>query len=312
MRRSTVQIVSALAVTSIVTTLIAEPSDILDVDGPIAENKAPDAVEIGAGSGLVSSQTGAFQYSYPIAVPPGRIEVQPALALSYSSQGPRHGGIAAGWSLALPSIRRDWSRGPHAPETWTSSLAGGRELIATPGEPAPAGAASYRAQSDPSFARYQRIGATWRVLRTDGTVLHFGEPGYVENQTFADWMPIIRSVDAFGNEVRYHGDAVLDGGLHGAPRPCRPIRPSVVGTAPPPRFRNRHPRVRPMRRPHEDPRRHPGVRHRRQDPRPPRPRASRNGNRPTARLWHDAVSPPRRFATPPLRSKSPRAGERAN
>jgi hypothetical protein len=33
--------------------------------------------------------------------------MQPHLALAYSSQAATHGGIAAGWSLSIPSITED-------------------------------------------------------------------------------------------------------------------------------------------------------------------------------------------------------------
>jgi hypothetical protein len=194
-----------------VTTLVAAPADVSTSPGAIAEGKPPDALEIGAGDGTVSGKTGAYQYSIPIDVPPGR-GVQPSLALGYSSQQSLHGGIAAGWSLDLPTISRDWSRGRFAPERWISSMAG-RELVETTNiEPQIAGWRSYRAQSDSSQARYQRIPSspqdTWRVLQTDGTILHFGEPGYVGYQLY-DVRPITRQVDPLGNEIRYYWDFVL-------------------------------------------------------------------------------------------------------
>lgn len=203
-----------------VTTLVAAPADVFKSPGAIAEGKAPDALEIGAGDGTVSGKTGAYTYSIPIAVPPGRLGVQPSLALTYSSQQPLYGGIAAGWSLDLPVISRDWSRGQYAPERWSSSMAG-RELVeTTAAEPPIAGWRMFRAQSDMSQARYQlEPSGTWRVLQTDGSVLYFNEPGYVGTQ-FTDWMPITRRVDPFGNEVRYHWEAVNE--LGGGPVELRP------------------------------------------------------------------------------------------
>jgi hypothetical protein len=123
--------------------------------------------------------------------------------------------VGAGWSLPIAAIERDWSLGNSAPERWTSGLAGGRELVETT-EPAPAGARTFRAQSDGSFARYQYFAATneWRVLLPSGRTLHFGESGYMEGgeASFDDWMPITRSIDAFGNEVRYLWTTVREDG----------------------------------------------------------------------------------------------------
>ena len=187
--------------------VLAEPSDVLDSAGSVAKGEAPEATEISTGSGTVSSQTGAFQYSYPIAVPPGRNGAQPALALSYSSQSSLWGGIASGWSVQLPVIERHYGgTESYQSSRWVSSLAGGRELVATTSEP---GAGSYRAQGDASFARYQFDG-TWRVLQTDGSTLYFGELAYVGGTGLYDWMPLTRVVDAFGNEVRYSWEPVID------------------------------------------------------------------------------------------------------
>ena len=212
-RQITQLAISLLAIAAITTTLLAAPADVLESPGAIAEGNAPDALEIGAGDGAVSGKTGAYQHSIPIVVPPGRLDAQPSLSLSYSSQQPLYGGIAAGWSMSIPTISRDWSRGQFAAPVWTSSLAG-RELVQVDTfEQAPGGWVSYRAQSDTSWARYQYYDDRWRVLMADGSVFHFGEPAYMAGgQGFSDWMPLTRSVDPFGNEVRYHWIQVIHGG----------------------------------------------------------------------------------------------------
>lgn len=90
--------------------LWAAPGDITRVPAPSLGANPPAAREIAAGDTTVSTQTGAFQYTFRIAVPPGRLGVQPNLALSYSSQGANYGGIAAGWSLSIPEIKIDASK----------------------------------------------------------------------------------------------------------------------------------------------------------------------------------------------------------
>src|SRR5262245_1404815 len=119
------------------------------VAGPSPKSQDPE------GSSDVSLQSGGFTYSYPIVVPPGRLGVQPQVALGYSSQGSLRGGLAAGWSLSIPMIRRDWSSGVVGAANWLSTMAGGARLVATPEPEWPAGQ-GYRAQDDSSFTRYRQ------------------------------------------------------------------------------------------------------------------------------------------------------------
>ncbi len=51
--------------------------------------------------------TGAFTYSFPISMPPGRLGIQPNLALEYNSQNQDNSSIFGfGWSISLPFIGR--------------------------------------------------------------------------------------------------------------------------------------------------------------------------------------------------------------
>src|SRR5262249_13531058 len=72
--------------------------------GPNPGNLTP------AGSQSVSLFTGAFTYTYPIAVPPGRHGLQPDLKLVYNSQA-NNGWLGIGWDLSLPSIQRSTKNG---------------------------------------------------------------------------------------------------------------------------------------------------------------------------------------------------------
>ena len=138
------------------------PGDIFSTAAPVIGSAPPAAASIASGDSGVSTSTGAFTYAYPLATPPGRNGMQPNLSLSYSSQAPIYGGIAAGWSLSgLPIITEDTSGG----RLWTtafsvslhryqSSMAGNRPLVVVT-EPAPAGASTYRAQNDSSWVRYE-------------------------------------------------------------------------------------------------------------------------------------------------------------
>ena len=102
----------------------SDPSDIFSIGAPAVGSPPPKASDLRVGDASVSP-TGAFQYSYPIAVPPGRQNMQPALSLTYSSQAPIYGGIAAGWTLGgLHAITLDVSAGRMIyqvrPKRWTS------------------------------------------------------------------------------------------------------------------------------------------------------------------------------------------------
>jgi hypothetical protein len=211
------------------------PADIFSIPAPVIGADPPKAADVKDGDSSVSTQTGALTYSYPIQVPPGRNGMAPQLALSYSSQAPLYGGIAAGWSLSIPEIREDSSQGrlrTHSPETellqgsaapaddrFVSSLAGGRPLVPV-SEPTSDAYMVYRAQNDTSFARYERMppGATyrWRVYSTDGSIMYFGDSSLTQGcSNVGDGLaPLTRGVDAFGNEIAYEWES-------GATHECR-------------------------------------------------------------------------------------------
>lgn len=79
------------------------------------------------GSGLLGSEpvtasvsvfAGAATSSYPFAVPPGRMGMQPDLSLTYNSGSSRQGMVGRGWDLFLPSVQRDLRYGQPS-FTWT-------------------------------------------------------------------------------------------------------------------------------------------------------------------------------------------------
>lgn len=201
----------------------AAPGDLTALPAPVLGADPPRARELAAGDASVATETGAFTYAYPIAAPPGRLGMQPRLALAYSSQAPIYGGVAAGWSLDVPEIRRDLSHSLLAqdyfdapffdPQSWrrerfVSSLAGDRPLVEVSeptGVPGDA-RATFRAQNDSGFGRYQRMaeGAPyrWRVLESSGVTHYFGDSALAPAAS-DKWAPLTRSVDAHGNTVEY-------------------------------------------------------------------------------------------------------------
>jgi len=74
---------------------------------------------------LVQHATGAASYVYTFSLPPGR-GVGLAVALSYSTAGSIRGDIAEGWTLQLPSIRREVSHDSGPADAQYSAYLGGK------------------------------------------------------------------------------------------------------------------------------------------------------------------------------------------
>ena len=199
------------------------PGDVLETALPILGGDAPKTRDLAVGDASVSTQTGALTYSFPLAVPPGRI-VEPSLALTYSSSAPLHGSsVGAGWSISIPEIRDDpsqsWlaSHSSTFTQRYVSSLAGGNHLIAVTEDAPPDAVATFRAQFDGSYARYERLQeGRWRVRTADGLTHHFGEADHMPDAATGandlSWAPLTRTVDPFGNTVHYFYFQVRDAG----------------------------------------------------------------------------------------------------
>jgi RHS repeat-associated protein len=201
---------AAVSIVSICPAL-SDPGEIFEIGAPLLTSPAPKGADIHVGDASVSP-TGAFQYSYPILVSPGRNGMQPSLALTYSSQGPIYGGVAAGWSLSgLPIITLDTSAGRmgSATKKYSSSMAGGRPLIRITEPHATDVETTYRAQNDSSWTRYERMKDTqtfpWRARTPDGRTYFFGEPSHITSCTIVsdEYAPLTRQIDKFGNAVDY-------------------------------------------------------------------------------------------------------------
>jgi len=192
---------------------------------------APAQVGVG-GDSPVASATGAYKYSFPIAVPPGRLGMQPNLALQYSSQGSTYGGLASQWTLAIPEMKVDYSDGrlaelenPGAGLPWLGALTGGHRLVPV-NEPSSAGTQAYRAEVDSSYVRYEKslapipVGPMWTAKTLDGKTRYFGDANNISSRDgqvhLGDRAPLTREEDAFGNIVDYYWRATEPDRIDGA------------------------------------------------------------------------------------------------
>ena len=214
----------------------ASPAGVFSHSDPVSTGKTPEAEPIKTGDSNVSTQTGAFEYSYPIVVPPGRGGATPSLALRYSSQGELYGSFAAGWTLQIPEIRFDPKQSNLAvvvgaeERRFVSSFSGNRVLVdlGNPSDPNYSGDSvdsdverAYRAEVDNQYVRYERLkgssGAWWRARTLDGNVYTFGDSGKMGLPPGA---PVVRHGiarltsmrDVHGNTVEYHWKPEYDGG----------------------------------------------------------------------------------------------------
>lgn len=206
----TVAALTALAAMLRLTPVGAAPGDIFSASTPVSGADHTAASSVPSGDKAVASQTGAFEYSYPIHVPPGRNGMQPKLTLSYSSQAPIYGTVASGWSLKLPIITRDTAKSRLVyPEAYVSSLAGNRPLVEVNEPTIPDADSAFRAQNDTTWVHYNHMGATssyrWTAISPDGVTAIYGADdhrGTCAAFTY-DNAPITSETDSFNNRVDY-------------------------------------------------------------------------------------------------------------
>ncbi len=192
----------------------AAPADPFTGEAPAFDAAAPEKTTYNLGDWGVSEQRAASTYTYPIDVPPGRNSMAPALALRYSSSSALHGGLAVGWTMDIPSISLDRSRGYEDTPTYQASLgaASGR-LVEVP-DATPFGGTAYRVQFDDSYTRFfhvPSIGQTsiWMALTSDGVTHYFGNELF-SGDGLTRWL-LTRQVDHFGNTVRYFWSRATSG-----------------------------------------------------------------------------------------------------
>ncbi|MGL5809972.1 MAG: SpvB/TcaC N-terminal domain-containing protein, partial [Nocardioides sp.] len=168
--------------------------------------------------------TGTGNLTIPIDLPAGRGGFQPSLALGYSS-GSGNGPFGLGWSLGVPGVTRQTSRGlPTYDDTRdTFVLSGAEDLVVVGTEP---GLTRYRPRTEGLFARIEHHVAStpdagsdyWRVWTGNGHVSLYGTPrpagagaDWSDPAALADpadparifaWR-LSRTTDQFGNVIDY-------------------------------------------------------------------------------------------------------------
>ncbi|HMB53430.1 MAG TPA: SpvB/TcaC N-terminal domain-containing protein, partial [Thermoanaerobaculia bacterium] len=162
-------------------------------DEPAAPGFAPNSLsELASAdptSGLTlveppaATSSGDAELAFPLVVPPGRLGMEPQLALTYSSGG-GNGWLGLGWDLALPAVEVSTLFGVprYAADRESESYALDGALLA----PADGSAAGPRQAGrrfvervEGSFSRIVRHGATprdhwWEVTNKDGVRFEFG------------------------------------------------------------------------------------------------------------------------------------------
>ncbi len=155
--------------------------------------------------------TGSARTAIAIEVPPGRANMTPRLALSYSSNG-GPGPIGHGWTLPVGRIARSTKHGPpswdDSADTFVLELPGrSTELIEL-------GGGRYRARHEGDYLKIvrARTGSHWVVFDRDGTQYVFGRSPATRNsrlgldiadgsRTFA-WL-LEQIVDPWGNSIDF-------------------------------------------------------------------------------------------------------------
>jgi RHS repeat-associated protein len=171
---------------------LADPRDPFQTSLP-GRDFAPPEGQRGDDPTLVA-ETGAASYAIPIDVPPGRLGMQPRLALAYSSSGAIRGGVAVGWSLAVPIIERD----PDAPHDGRfRTTLGGRIQRLVENDRDPGTTRTFRAEVDTDFTRFEHdpVGG-WTARTTDGHTYWFSDT------PDKPWRLTSES-DALGNAISY-------------------------------------------------------------------------------------------------------------
>lgn len=171
--------------------------------------------------------SGTGNFSFPIAVPPGRNGLQPALTVGYSS-GNGNGEFGLGWGLSIPGIMRKTNRGipKYDDKADTFILSGAEDLIPVDYSKNFVDGVwhfktKYRPRTEGLFARITHHKTNqginyWEVRSKDGLTSYYGNPNAKNPDDEANTViahperrddifawKLYRTVDVFGNDMRY-------------------------------------------------------------------------------------------------------------
>ncbi|MBI3969613.1 MAG: VCBS repeat-containing protein [Chloroflexi bacterium] len=167
--------------------------------------------------------TGTGNFTVPIALPPGRNGFQPQLSLGYST-GQGNGPFGLGWSLSVPGVSRQTSKGvPRYDDSDTFVLSGTEDLVPIPG--GSPGTTRYQPRTEALFAHIEHhrddAGSSyWKVRTKDGLVGTYGTPRPPDALEWRDpaviadparprrifaWK-LTRTTDPLGNCIEYEYD----------------------------------------------------------------------------------------------------------
>ena len=165
--------------------------------GGVAGSMAPFSGE----SFQTDLATGAATLSVPITVPPGRKNIQPNIALSYSSNN-SNGICGVGWAMPMSYIQRSTKNGvPKYDNTDTFmfvSAGSNAELVDI-------GDNQYRAKIESAFMKYVFSDNVWTVYDKSGTKYIFGltSDSRLENNAEVFGWYLDRVEDVYGNYIAY-------------------------------------------------------------------------------------------------------------
>jgi RHS repeat-associated protein len=172
--------------------------------------------------------TGTGNFTVPIALPPGRNGFQPQLSLVYST-GNGNGAFGLGWSLSIPGVSCQTSKGipryqdydPDLKERDTFILSGAEDLVPVDEGLTTEQCQQYRPRTEGLFARIlhhhdaKQKHNYWEVRSKDGLVSYYGNKGMagVDPAVIADpdltkrdnifaWK-LVATEDPFQNRIEY-------------------------------------------------------------------------------------------------------------
>ncbi len=178
---------------------------------PAAEAGGPGTTTVSAGSAPAPAATvtesfqpdlftGRATAGVPIGVPPGRKNLQPQLALSYSSSS-RNGWLGVGWGLDMGFIERSTKYGVpkyNDADVFAFQLGGGSsEMVKLTN-------GTYRAEDEGLFMKFENLGTNgWQVTDKSGTKYLLGRTSAsrVENGTQVFRWCLDKVIDPNGNTM---------------------------------------------------------------------------------------------------------------